>query len=80
MEAQDSSRASAGRQPVKNCAHVDTSDFALNNAIFERLCRQWGFPTADVFAGQSQRFHKHKTVYTAYFTPDTSGVDAMLQD
>ena len=59
---------------------VDTSDFALNNAIFVRLCRQWGFPTADVFAGQSRRFHKHSRFYTAYFTPDTSGVDAMLQD
>ena len=59
---------------------VDTSDFALNNNIFVRLCKQWGFPTADVFAGQSRRFHKHTRFYTAYFTPDTAGVDAMLQD
>ena len=59
---------------------VDTSDFAINNAIFEMLCRRWGFPTADIFAGQSRRFHKHKKFYSAYFTPDTAGVDAMLQD
>ena len=59
---------------------VDTSDFALNNTIFERLCKRWGFPTADVFAGQSRRFHKHNKFFTAYFTPDTLGVDAMLQD
>ena len=59
---------------------VDASDFALNNTIFERLCKRWGFPTAVVFAGQSRRFHKHKKFYTAYFTPDTLGVNAMLQD
>ena len=59
---------------------VDTSDFALANAIFERVCRQWGFPTADVFAGQARKFHKHSKFYTAYFTPGTAGVDAMLQD
>lgn len=59
---------------------VDTSDFALNKIFFERLCRQWGFPTADVFAGQSRRFHKQNRFNTADFTPDTSGVDAMLQD
>jgi len=53
---------------------IDTSDFALNNTIFERLCRQWGFPTADVFAGQARKFHKHTRFYTAYFTPDTLGV------
>ena len=59
---------------------IDTSDFALNNTLFVRLCKQWGFPTADVFAGQSRRFHKHKKFFTSHFTPDTAGVDAMLQD
>ena len=59
---------------------VDSSDFAVNNVVFVQLCQKWGFPTADVFAGQSKRFHKHKRFYTAYFTPGTSGVDAMLQD
>ena len=59
---------------------VDTSDFALNNTVFEQLGRRWGFPTADVFAGAAQKFHKHKIYFTMYYTPNTSGVNGMLQD
>ncbi len=59
---------------------VDTSDFALNNTVFEQLGRRWGFPTADVFAGAAQKFHKHNTHFTMYYAPSTSGVNGMLQD
>ena len=61
--------------------YVDTSDFALSQQqIFQRLRKSWGFPTADVFAGEAHWLHKHSKCYTAHFTPKTSGVDAMLQD
>jgi len=74
-------RTSAEIQLTDSLSRImDTSDFALNNTIFERLCKKWGFPTADVFAGQSRRFHKHRKFYTAYFTLGTLGVNAMLQD
>ena len=60
--------------------YIDTADFALSQQIFQRLGRRWGFPTADVFAGEAHRFHKHSKYYTLHYTPKTSGVDAMLQD
>ena len=60
--------------------YIDTSDFALSQQIFQRLGRRWGFPTADIFAGETHKFHKHSKYYTLHYTPKTSGVDAMLQD
>lgn len=60
--------------------YVDTADFALNQATFQRLGKRWGFPTADVFAGGAHKFHKHNRYYTLHYTPKTAGVNAMLQD
>ena len=54
-------RTTAELQPADMLSRtVDTTDFALHNKLFERLCKEWGFPTAHVFAGQAQKFHKHK--------------------
>ena len=36
--------------------YVDTSDFVLNQATFQRLVKRWGSPTADIFAGEAHKF------------------------
>ena len=59
---------------------IDTADFALSNWEFQRLGKRWGFPTADVFAGEQHRFHKCSKYFTLHYTPHTAGVNAMLQD
>ena len=46
---------------------VNTSDSALTNETFERICKERGFPTANVLAGQAWRFHKHRQFSIAYF-------------
>ena len=58
----------------------DTSDFALCHQDFYRLCKQWGFPTGDVYAGAAKAFHKASRYFTMAYTPNTLGVNALLQD
>ena len=59
---------------------VDTSDFALTNKEFLRVCKLWGFPTGDVFAGAAHGFYKASRYFTLYYTPKTLVVNAMHQD
>ena len=59
---------------------IDTSDFALSHKEFYKLCKQWGFPTGDVYAGAAKDFHKAAKYFTMAYTPKTWGVDALLQD
>ena len=59
---------------------IDTSDYALSHAEFHKLCKQWGFPTGDVYAGAAKDFHKAAKYFTMAYTPKTLGVNALLQD
>ena len=59
---------------------IDTYDFALSHQEFYKLCKRWGFPTGDVFAGAAKGFHKASRYFTMAYTPNTLGVNALLQD
>ena len=59
---------------------IDTSHYALSHAEFHKLCKQWGFPTGDVYAGAAKDFHKAAKYFTMAYTPKTLGVNALLQD
>ncbi|KXZ57056.1 hypothetical protein GPECTOR_5000g1283 [Gonium pectorale] len=53
---------------------AEPDDWSLLGSAFRRLNRLWGPFDIDLFA--SHRNHHLPTYYSAYFTPDTAGVDA----
>ena len=63
----------------------DSSELFLTRSAFRRIVLRsfdggtWGMPTLDCFAGGARGQHKADRYYTAYYTVDTCGVNAMLQ-
>jgi hypothetical protein len=58
---------------------LDSSQLFLRDREFKQVCRRFGQPTFDLFAGPNMGEHKSERYYSLYACPGSFGVDAMRQ-